>query len=232
MSEYNEKIATLIKHMDAISAMPDIEDSEFDDFKETFSPGLRLKIIRSHGIVLHPSEALFLGSGMKKEELPECRRHCNSEGFLRALMDKVKRSGGCSLRKEASVGHDVTSPLLEKLATRTMLIKEAVSGRGDVDFYGNKRMARRARDTSAKALRKSRYSQYKIQMRNGETVGIPSNIFTVAASINPIKMILGGSKVPSYYTDLVDDGYAENIIGVLASGDEKIVYLPDARGQR
>ncbi len=230
--EYKEKIATLVKHMDAISAMPEIDDDELDDFKETFSPNLRLKIIRSRGIVLNPSEALFLGSTMGKEELPECRRHCNGEGFLRAMMEKVKRSGGCNLRKEAAIGEIITSPLLEKLVTRTMLIKEAVATRRDVDFYGNKRMARRARDTGGKALRKSNYSQYKVQMMNGETVGIPSNIMTAGQSLNPIRMILGGSKVPAYYTDLVDDGYAEHIIGVLSSGDEKIVYLPKAESRR
>ncbi len=222
----NEKIATLIKHMDAIGTMPKIKDSELDDFKQTFSPTLRLKIIRSHGIILDPSEALFLGSGMKKEGLPECRKHCNGEGFLRAMMEKVKNNGGCSLSKEASVGADITTPLLEKLKTRTMLVKEAIAGRRNVDFFGNKRIARPVRDTSAKALRASSYAQYKIQMSNGETVGIPNNVLTAGASLNPIRMIIGGSKVPEYYTDLVDDGYAENIIGVLASGDEKIVYTP------
>ncbi len=231
--EYKEKIATLVKHMDAISAMPEIDDDELDDFKETFSPGLRLKIIRSKGIILHPSEALFLGSRMKKEGLPECRRHCNGEGFLRALMDKVKNNGGCKLSKEASsVGDDISSPLLKKLETRTMLVKEAIAGRRNVDFYGNKRVARPVRDTSAAALRKSRYAQYKIQMMNGESVGIPGNMLTAGVSLNPLRMLMGGSKVPAYYTDLVDDGYAENIIGVLASGDEKIVYLPDRKNLR
>ena len=227
---FEEKIATLIKHMDAISNMPKIKDSELDDFKQTFSPNLRLKIIRSHGIILHPSEALFLGSNMKKDGLPECRKHCNSEGFIRAMLEKVRGNGGCSLRKEASVGADITSPILEKLATRTMLIKEAIAGRRDQDFFGNKRIARKARDTSAKALRESTYSQYKIQMLNGETIGIPGNILTIGSSFNPLKVILGGSRVPTYYTDLVDDGYAENIIGVLASGDEKIVYTPRING--
>ena len=223
---FNEKVATLIKHMDAIGNMPKIKDSELDDFKQTFSPNLRLKIIRSHGIILDPSEALFLGSNMKKDGMPECRKHCNTEGFIRAMLEKVKNNGGCSLRKEASIGADITSPLLEKLATRTVLIKEAIAGRRDSDFFGNKRVARIARDTTGKALRESRYSQYKIQMMNGETIGIPSNIPTLGMSLNPLKMIMGGSKVPRYYMDLVDEGYAENIIGVLASGDEKIVYTP------
>ena len=221
-----DKVATIIKYMDAIDSMPKVDDNEMEEFRDTFSPKMRIRLIRSKGIVLKPSEAMFMHGDMPKERLGDCRQHCDRASFVRALIAKALSGGGCGMQKEAQEEIEVSSAFLDKLKTRTFLVKEAVLQRGETDFYGNKRIARVARDTSKSAMDHSRYAAYKLQMMNGDTVGIPKNMLVGGPSGNPLKLLFGVKKIPDYYTDLVDDGYAQHIIGVLTSGDEKVVYKP------
>jgi len=216
-----DKIATLIKHMPVLNTIPNaVTDEELNDFKQLVPSGLRGRLISSKRIILKPSEIMFLGTDMPAHDLDHCREHCDNEDFIHTLMEKLisngKRKCFADMLKTAEED-DYDNPILKKLVTRTYLVKQAAKE----DFYGNKQILRAPNRN--KENRHLRYAQFQVNMFDGKRVTVPSSPTRLADSIFPV----GHKQIPAYYTDLVDDGYASNIVGILPDGAEQLVYAKE-----
>ena len=209
-----DKIATLVKYMDAINSLPPaVSVDDMDTFKKSFSPEMIVKIIHAKGLILKPSEAMYIGTDMKKDEFDGCRDHCDNPSFIKVLLDKLKSQPPCAIIKSAS--HlDYSNPFIEKLEVRTLLVKEAMSHIGEKDFFGNSRKARPG-EIARRAFKRQDYSQYKVNFADGKSVTLSKRGFGLSKDI------------PEYYIDLVDDGFAYNITGIRQNGDETLLYSGD-----
>ncbi len=209
-----DKIATLIKHMDAINTLPSaISVDEMDKFKKSFSPEMIIKIIHRKGLFLKPSEAMYIGTDMKKDQFKDCQSNCDNGSFIKILMDKLKSQPPCAMTKFAS-NIDYTNPFIEKLIARTMLVKEAMPKVGKANFFGDSKAARPG-EIARRAFNRADYSQYKVNYTDGKSITLSKRGFSF------------GKDIPNYYISLVDDGFAHSITGVRANGDEMLLYTGD-----
>jgi hypothetical protein len=104
---------------------------------------------------------------------------------------------------------DYSNEVFDRLSSRTEMVKIAA----DV-FNGTKR----ARDDiqSRNTIGKRRFAQYRVNFANGNDVVISKSGFGMK------------SDIPDYYLDLVDNGYAHSISGILSTGDEALIYNGDS----
>ena len=211
--KYNleEKVAELVKRIDAINALPaSIDVDEMDRFRKSFSPDTIIRIIRSKNIMLKPSEAMFVGTNIDKDEFPNCEKYCDNEGFIRILLDKLINQPPCDFIKQASP-LKYSNPFIRKLEARNILVKEAMKHTSDINFFGDAKRARPA-DIARRAFKNHDFAQYKINFIDGKSVTVGRKGFGI------------NSELPSYYLDLVDKGFAHNITGIRVNGDETVVY--------
>jgi hypothetical protein len=206
-----DKIATLVKHMDAIDTLPSaVSVDELDRFRKGFSPEAIVRIVQAKKLIFKPSEALFIGSRMPKEEFSDCQKHCDNEAFIRLLVQKHLEQPPCALMKSASA-IDYTNEFIEKIAARSLFAQTAGASSGKKDLYGDPREARPA-EVARRAFGKGDYSQYKVNFTDGKSITLSRRGFSLSKDI------------PEYYVDLVDQGFAHSITGVRANGDETPVY--------
>jgi len=208
-----DKVAELVKRIEAIDALPNaVSVDEMDKFRKGFSPEAIVRIVNSKHMMFKPSEALFIGSKMPKEEFSSCQATCDTPGFIKILMDKLHSQPPCAMMKHASdTDLDYSNDFIAKIEARTFLIKEAMNAVNSTDFFGNQKKARPA-SVARRAFNRHKFSQYKVNFTDGKSVTLSRQGFGVT------------SDIPAYYVDLVDDGFAHNITGVRANGDEAILY--------
>ncbi len=206
-----DKIATLVKHMDAIDTLPSaVSIDELDKFRKGFSPEAIVKIVNAKRLIFKPSEALFIGSRMPKEDFSDCQKHCDNEAFIRLLVNKFTSQPPCALTKSAS-SVDYTNDFIEKIAARSLFAQSMDTGKGKRDLYGDSRQSRPA-EVARRAFGRQNYAQYKVNFTDGKSITLSNRGFSLSKDI------------PEYYVDLVDQGFAHNITGVRANGDETAVY--------
>jgi len=208
----HEKIATLIKYFDAMKSMPEaVTPDELEDIKLRFQPESIKKIIIAKRIPLLPSEAMFLGTDMTKDDFIKDRDILDSHDMiLKLIMKKLSDNDEDCLSKTASIQY--SNSTIDKLETRGFLVKEAVSR----DGYGNKMEARptfESKEDFGEGI-KGKFSQYKVRFNNGSVV-----------TVNGMQGLSLKKDIPSYYFKLVDKGFAHSISGVLPTGDESIIYM-------
>jgi len=207
----DEKVATLVKYIDAIDTLPSsVSVDEMDKFRRGMSPEAIIKIVHSKRLVLKPSEALFIGSDMPKEEYADCAKNCDNEIFARMLIEKAEANPPCSMIKFAT-SLDYTNEFIEKIAARNMFAKALSSDGIKRDLYGDSRAAKPG-EVARRAFGKQDYAQYKVNFNDGKSVTLSRRGFSLSKDI------------PEYYVELVDNGFAHNITGVRANGDEAVVY--------
>jgi len=216
-NEYSikEKIAMLVKRIDAINTLPQaVSVDELDKFRKGFSPEAIIRIVEAKHLILKPSEALFIGSDMPVEHFRECQEYCDNEDFLRVLVHKALTTPGCPMVKQAGI-LDFTNDFIEKLAARSMFAEAMASDSVKKDAYGRRKAARPV-DKARAAFGKHRYAQYKINFVDGKSVTLSNRGFNLS------------NDIPGYYMDLVDKGFAHSISGVRANGDETPIYKGDS----
>jgi hypothetical protein len=210
-SELMDKIATLTKYMDAMKIMPPaVSDDELFSLRSMFSPETIKRIIIAKRIVLKPSEAMALGTSIPIEKMDECRNVCDNTEFLEHLL-AAKRQEGCGMHEKYAAAIDYSNKTIDKLIQRTELVKLGAIQR---NAFGRKKLTLPANGKHATvAVNKRIYPEYRINFINGDSATIAGNTgFTLRKS------------VPEYYLNLVEEGYAHNITGVLPSGDERVIY--------
>ncbi len=209
-----DKVAELIKYVDAATSMPRPKKEDLDTLKE-YGPQAIPKLMRGKGIFILPSEALYLVDAINFDELSGCSSAIDNEYFIRKLLNNHKGEGSCS---SLSGSVSIDKPGLNHLSARTILVKKASYSHKKQDAFGNKF---RAMDSprDKKSLRKGflgtgeagNFAQLKVNFHDGESV-----------TMNQSPMMQYG--VPEYYLDLVREGYAENIMGIMANGNEKVIF--------
>lgn len=214
-----DKVAELVKYIDAASNMPRPSKGDLDTLKEYGPHGIP-KLMAGNEIFILPSEALYLSDLIDFEHISECSDVVDTEEFVKELFEQHGDSCGCSAR-QGSVSVD--KPGLKHLAVRTSLIKEAAYSHKKGDSFGNKFRgmdASRSKQqmgspTGSGALGGAggakKFSQLKVNFHDGESVTINQH---------PLRKF----GIPEYYLDLVENGYAENIMGIMANGNEKVIF--------
>jgi hypothetical protein len=211
---HQDKIATLVKRIEAIDALPSaVSIDEMDKFRKSFSPETIVKIVKAKELQFKPSEALFIGSNMDKEDYPDCEKHCNTEAFIKILLEKADKAPPCAIMKTAG-SMDYSNSFIDKIIARGDLIKEAASNFSSSGFFGNPNSARN-KVGGRVSLKKADYSRYRVNFVDGKSVTISKTGFGLSRD------------VPGYYVDLVDDGFASSITGIRANGDEALLYTGD-----
>jgi len=209
-----DKIAALVKRIDAIDALPaSIDIDEMDKFRKSFSPDMVIRIIKSKNIMLKPSEAMFIGTNINKDEFSDCEKYCDNADFIKILLEKLNNQPSCAITKQAS--HiDYSNAFIRKMEARNELVKEAMKHVGEKDFFGNTRKARPA-EIARRAFKRQDFAQYKVNFTDGKSVTMGRRGFGITADI------------PDYYIDLVDNGFAHSITGIRTNGDETLLYRGD-----
>jgi len=201
-----DKVAELVKYIDAMKSMPDpVSPEDLENMRNRMSPDSIIRVIRAKRIILKPSEAMMLGTDIPASRFGECKSVCDNKDFLKVLLAKLMSSGSCPMQVKTAGVLDYSNEVFDRLATRTELLKTA----GDV-FSGTKR----ARDDiySKSGFGKRRFAQYRVNFSNGDNVVVSKSGFGTKTDI------------PDYYLDLVDNGYAHSISGILPTGDEALIY--------
>jgi len=217
-----EKIAELVKYIDAASNMPRPAKADLDTLKD-FGPHGMPKLMAGNGIFILPSEALYLADLIDFDHISECSPSVDNKDFLEQLFEKFSENCSCSLRQGSA---SLDKPGLRHLAARTSLIKEASYTHKKGDVFGNKfrgmdavrskkdlasggAMSLNPLASHARGIKK--FPQVKVNFHDGESITINSHAARKYG-------------IPEYYIDLVSQGYAENIMGIMANGNEKVIY--------
>ena len=206
-----QKVAELVKYIDAIDALPNgISNEELDKLKTEIPRDKLVRIIAAKRIILKPSEALVLGSGMPADRLEEASSVCDTPGFVELMLKRLAMDGGCGELQKYASSIDYTNSTIEKLAVRSMLAKEAANYVSNEDVFGNKRTdrpsVRKKTDLST-----TKYPEYRIVFNDGKAVEVRHSP-------------LSKNGIPRYYIDLVDAGLASHIVGLTVAGDERLLY--------
>lgn len=199
-----DKIAELIKYVESGVMLPRPKKEELDALK-VYGPHSIPKVMAGDGIFILPSEALYLMDLIEHSDIEEASKSVDTEVFVRKLYEKFGDKCGCPERSgSVSVGNKE----LRGMQVRTNLLKEAGYVKGDI--FGNSFQAQPS-VRSKKKMTRNRFSQYKVNFYGGDSLTVNSNV-------------LREHNIPQYYLDLVEAGYAENIMGIMANGNEKIIF--------
>jgi len=208
-----DKTAELIKRIEALSAVNPLRYQKVQDLK-SIPTAIVQNFIKSHDILLKPSELIGVGSPLITQEgynrLTEMDTPETMFELLRHLMDKKPEGmSGFQVKivKMAGAIDYSKYPVFEELYARNEIVKEAVD-KHHGDAFGNKYI--RTNRTHTKKIPINTFAAYRMHFVNGDTITSADFGFRDLANT------------------FVPTGAVQSIIGVLPNGVEKIIYHQSA----